>query len=151
MRTKKITEHFSYPEFERSRMARQLNIDNTMPEEVKENIRLLVQCVLEPARIVLGAPITVSSGYRCAALNAAVGGVPNSQHQTGQAADLQCFENGKFSVSLTRKLFGVLSDMDVDQLLYEHDSKGNVWIHVSFVGFKQNRHMIRDNYIFSRK
>lgn len=35
-----------------------------------------------------GSPIGVTSFYRPAAINAAVGGVPNSKHVTGQAFDI---------------------------------------------------------------
>ena len=35
-----------------------------------------------------GKPLKVNSGYRCKALNAAVGGVPTSQHVKGEAADI---------------------------------------------------------------
>ena len=98
--------------------------------------------VLEPARCQLGAPVIVTSGYRCPALNKAVGGVGNSQHMMGQAADLVC---SKYEDK--RRLFDILSGMDIDQLLWETNSKGTQWIHVSFVGHGVNRHMIRNNYI----
>jgi hypothetical protein len=54
-----------------------------------ENLERLVLDVLEPARVGLGVPIIVTSGYRPPAKNAAVGGVAQSDHQTGKAADLQ--------------------------------------------------------------
>ncbi|MBQ1780443.1 MAG: hypothetical protein II001_03310, partial [Bacteroidales bacterium] len=60
---------------------------------------------------------------------------------TGQAADLVC---SKYEDK--RRLFDILSKMDIDQLLWETNSKGTQWIHVSFVGIGQNRHMIRNNY-----
>ncbi len=37
-----------------------------------------------------GVPITISSGLRCPTHNAEVGGVSNSRHMTGQAADMVC-------------------------------------------------------------
>jgi len=46
--------------------------------------------LLEKAREVLGRPIIITSGYRCAAHNKAVGGKPVSAHLTGEAADIQC-------------------------------------------------------------
>lgn len=39
-------------------------------------------------RDALGVPVRVNSGYRCAAHNAAVGGVRGSKHTLGMAADL---------------------------------------------------------------
>ena len=44
--------------------------------------------MLQPLRNAIGKPISINSGYRCQELNAAVGGVPTSQHQKGEAADL---------------------------------------------------------------
>lgn len=54
------------------------------------NIEALVENVLDPAREKLGEPIVVNSGYRCPKHNLAVGGVTNSQHMKGEAADIRC-------------------------------------------------------------
>lgn len=43
---------------------------------------------LEELRSLIGRPIFVNSGWRCAAHNAAVGGSPRSQHLLGRAADI---------------------------------------------------------------
>jgi hypothetical protein len=48
----------------------------------------LVQA-LEALRAVLGKPISVDSGYRCAKHNKAVNGEPNSRHLQGMAADIR--------------------------------------------------------------
>lgn len=45
--------------------------------------------VLQRLRDVLGVKITVTSGRRCVAHNAAVGGAKNSQHLQGLAADIR--------------------------------------------------------------
>ena len=60
-----------------------------MPAEVRQNIEALVANVLDPLREAYGKPIYVNSGYRCEKHNKAVGGVPNSQHLLGQAADIR--------------------------------------------------------------
>ena len=44
---------------------------------------------LNALRLAIGKPITVTSGYRCRKHNAEVGGEPNSQHCTGNAADVK--------------------------------------------------------------
>jgi uncharacterized protein YcbK (DUF882 family) len=44
---------------------------------------------LEALRAIAGVPITVDCAYRCPIHNAAVGGVPNSEHTTGIAADIK--------------------------------------------------------------
>lgn len=43
---------------------------------------------LDLLRAAHGAPITITSGYRCVAKNAAVGGSPRSYHLTGRAVDI---------------------------------------------------------------
>lgn len=135
------SEHFSLEELCKSKEAEKRGIDNTPTVGVAANLCNLITEVLEPARRALGAPIIVTSGYRCPALNKAVGGVSNSQHLTGQAADLVCtrYED-------KRRLFEILKEMDVDQLLWERNSKGTTWVHVSFVAHGENRQMVRDNY-----
>ena len=59
-----------------------------LPPDARENIRALVEEVLDPAREILGGPVTVNSGYRCAKHNREVGGVSASQHLRGEAADI---------------------------------------------------------------
>ncbi len=44
--------------------------------------------VLDKIREAVGGPVYVSSGYRCPEHNAEVGGVQNSQHLYGRAADI---------------------------------------------------------------
>ena len=43
---------------------------------------------LERMRVQLGRPMNITSGCRCPEHNAAVGGVPNSAHIRGTAADI---------------------------------------------------------------
>ncbi len=45
---------------------------------------------LEALRTALGRPVVITSGLRCATRNAEVGGIPDSRHLTGRAADLYC-------------------------------------------------------------
>ena len=137
----RLTEHFTLEELVKSDTAARLGIDNTPTSEACANLRRLAIEVLEPLRLLLRVPIIVSSGYRCAALNKAVGGVRTSQHQKGQAADLVCtrYED-------KRRAFELLKGFDVDQLLWERNSKGTTWIHVSYVNPEKNRNDKRDNY-----
>ena len=60
-----------------------------MPASARENIEALVEEVLDPVREAFGGPVAVNSGYRCPRHNAAVGGVRNSQHLVGEAADIR--------------------------------------------------------------
>ncbi len=118
--------HFTLKEFVKSDTARRLGIDNTPSPQVEERLRQLVDYVLDPLREAYGKPIYVNSGYRCPALNRAVGGVAHSQHLTGEAADItggNCQEN--------RRLYELLRQLQlpVDQVINEH---GFTWLHVSY-------------------
>lgn len=79
---------FTIEELTRSSTAERLHIDNKPSEAVVGNLKRLAEQTLDPARALLGSPIFVNSGYRCPQLNKAVGGVPNSFHLQGRAADL---------------------------------------------------------------
>lgn len=84
-----ITKDFSYYEFEKSDIAEAKGITNVITTfEVRDAITALVTEILQPLRDAWGKPMCVNSGYRCAELNVAVGGVPTSQHVKGEAADI---------------------------------------------------------------
>jgi hypothetical protein len=68
-----------------------------LPPSAEQNLQALVEHDLDPARERLGMPITVNSGYRCPAHNKAVGGVKNSQHLKGEAADITCADNKRLA------------------------------------------------------
>lgn len=84
-----ISKDFSYREFERSEVADAKHICNVITSfDVRDSIQALTENVLQPLRDAWGKPLKVNSGYRCKALNAAVGGVPTSQHVKCEAADI---------------------------------------------------------------
>lgn len=84
-----ISENFSFSEFERSDTAKKRGIINVISTaKVRDSIQALVINVLQPLRTAVGISMPVNSGYRCPELNAAVGGVPTSQHMKGEAADI---------------------------------------------------------------
>lgn len=84
-----ISKNFKYSEFEYSDMAKKHGIDNTIPSELKPNVKALVDNVLQPLRDVWGA-MPINSGYRCRELNEKVGGVETTQHRRGEACDVKC-------------------------------------------------------------
>ena len=120
---KKI-KYFSLSEFLNSSTAKRLRIDNTPSFEVVDNLNKLAD-YLDVIREKVGKPILISSGFRCPVLNKAVGGVSNSQHQKGLAADLICSDMESLEKVL-RETGGF------DQLIKEH-RKGSksFWYHVS--------------------
>ncbi len=84
-----ISKDFSYKEFEASAVADKKGICNVITSfEVRDAILSLVENVLQPLRDAWGKPLHINSGYRCREVNAAVGGVPTSQHVKGEAADI---------------------------------------------------------------
>lgn len=120
----KRIKYFSLSEFLKSETAKRLGIDNTPTFEVVDNLNKLAD-YLDVIREKVGKPIIISSGFRCPVLNKAVGGVSNSQHLKGLAADVVCADMESLEKVL-RETGGF------DQLIKEH-RKGSksFWYHVS--------------------
>ena len=134
----KLTKNFSLEEMYRSDTAQRCGIDNKpQTEEVVENLRALCLEVLQPLRDHLGKPVVVSSGYRCKDLNKKVGGVENSQHLKGEAADIKV--SGK--EDLIDVMRYIMDQTDFDQLIREK-SGTTEWVHVSHKRNGNNRRMV---------
>ena len=122
--------HFTIDELSSSDTAKARRIDNTPSPNIRQKLQTLIEELLDPIREKWGKPITVNSGYRCPALNAAVGGVATSQHQKGEAADITVGDPAQ-----NRMLFDKITDMQragliqFDQLIDESHYK---WVHISF-------------------
>ena len=74
-------------------------------------------------------PIIINSGFRSAAVNKAVGGVPTSNHLTGCAVDIRCI--GMKQALRYASILLDISDMsreDFDELLIEQ-KRSVIWIH----------------------
>lgn len=126
-----LSEHFTLEELTNSSTALRKGIDNTPPAEVVDHLRVLASG-LEAVREILGSPLHIDSGFRCPALNKAVGGVPTSAHTTGYAADFVCPAFGD-PLAIVKRLAepGVLP---FDQIIQE-----GTWVHVSFApAMRQN-------------
>lgn len=119
--------YFTISELCASDVAKAKGIDNTPTSAIKSNLEKLIVNMLNPIREKYGKPIKISSGYRCAALNSAVGGTKTSQHLKGEAADLVCAGSGKLA-DIMRAAIAVGG---YDQLIWEHP-KGTTWVHVSY-------------------
>ena len=128
----RLSPHFLLREF--------LNL-NKYPEniptmQVVANLTYGCHQLLEPARLMVG-PIIVNSGFRCEAVNRKVGGVRNSQHLIGQAADIRPKDSAQFDA-----LVDFLKTWEyTDQLL-----TGKGWLHISWNPFSQPRHFVRIGY-----
>ena len=133
-----LTKNLSLEEMYRSETARRCGIDNKpKTEEVVENLRALCLEVLQPLRDHLGKPVVVSSGYRCKDLNRKVGGVENSQHLKGEAADIKV--SGR--EELIDVMRYIMDETDFDQLIREK-SGSTEWVHVSHKRNGNNRRMV---------
>lgn len=130
-----LSEHFSLEEMTRSGEALRRKITNEPAPDDIERLRLLCENVLEPIRRRFGVT-RISSGYRCAELNRAVGGAAGSQHLRGEAADIHISDAGT-----GRKIYDyVRRHLDFDQLLFERRmSNGCRWLHVSYTTRRPNR------------
>ena len=154
----RLSEHFLLSEFTRSSTAERLGICNELDpfypthKDIIANLKRICEEILEPLRAFAGQPIIIGSGFRCPALNKAVGGVKNSQHMTGEACDIRLprtpyvdwgdnLVHTDMSVAY-RWLDFLEHHTDFDQLILEH-SHGEYWIHVSCKSDRsRNRHQV---------
>lgn len=142
MATVRLTQHFTLGELTASDTAKAKGIRNVPGTQEVANLTALAVAVLEPLRQWWGKEVKIGSGYRCPALNKAVGGVSNSQHMAGQAADL-CIDGDK---EKGKKWFSYIRNhLLFDQLIWEHNAKGNYWVHVSYDATGRNRGQVIEN------
>lgn len=121
--------YFSLKELCSSDVANKKKIDNFPSWAVVQHLSELTEKILEPLRVAWGSGIKVNSGYRCDALNRAVGGVSTSAHKQGYAADIvpsngNIDEFGKFV-----KEWLVKNRVKFDQCLWEQQGKTK-WVHI---------------------
>lgn len=118
--------YFTIEEMIKSSTATAKRIDNTPNQTVIDSLTKLIEAVLDPLREWYGKSIRVNSGYRCEALNKAVGSkAKNSQHLYGEAADITVG-----SKTENEKLFNYIKDnLPFDQLINESNFS---WVHVSY-------------------
>ena len=128
----RLSNHFSLAEFcQLSKYP-----DNIPTMQAVANMAYGCHLLLEPARREVG-PIIVNSGFRNSRVNALVGGVANSQHLFGQAADIRPRDPKQFS-----KLVDFLKNCEhTDQLL-----TGSGWLHISWNPFGKPRNYVRVGY-----
>ena len=123
--------YFSISELTASATALREGIDNRPSKCAYHLLHVLVDQLLDPIREAWGEPIVVSSGYRCKELNTLIGGVKNSHHILGCAADIIAGNKADH-----RRLFKLIQQMQQSgqirftQLIWEGDGR---WIHISYV------------------
>ena len=122
--------YFTIDELCASDIAERKKIDNTPNADARLRMQILIEQLLDPIRAAWGGPIMVTSGYRCPELNKKVGGVSNSQHMKGEAADITVG-----SQEANKRLFDLIvrlredGRIAFDQLI---DESGYGWVHVSY-------------------
>ena len=100
-------------------------LQDTPTLAVIQNLQRLCVLVLQPLRDTLGAPVYINSGYRSKRLNARVGGVANSRHLLGRAADIHCD-----NLDYAKVIFDILrQNPTVDKAIIERKGR-SVWVHV---------------------
>ena len=124
-----IGRHFTLQELTHSNTATAEGIPNHPGPAEMAALRALCVAVLDPLRDALSKPVTINCAYRGPVLNRRVGGVPNSQHLSGQAADLQSPQ------ATVLELFKLTIELGLpyDQVIYEARSATSKWLHVSHV------------------
>ena len=126
----KLGKYFSLSELTRTNK----KLPNVPNSEQIENLKKLVENVLDPLREKYGKPIRINSCFRSQAVNKAVKGAVNSEHLSGYAADITAGNKTENCI-----LFQLIRDnFTFRQLINEHDYS---WIHVSF-DVKNNKKQI---------
>ena len=140
-----ISKNFTFEELTASATAKAKGIRNNPGQTDIINLCALVHRVLQPLRDAMGQPIKTGSGFRSLALNMAVGGVSNSQHMKGEAADL-CIDG---DIQKGKRWFEwIKTHCEFDQLIWEKNPKtGNYWVHVSYRADGKNRKQVINNLI----
>lgn len=124
----KLSTHFTLEELTASTKAKILGINNVPSAEHKKNLEILATKCLEPIRELLGKPMIITSGYRCQALNKAVGGSSTSHHTKAFAVDF--IVNGMTNEQIVKKIKE--SNIKFTQLIEETSGKSK-WTHISYM------------------
>ncbi len=136
----KISEHLTLSELTKSMTALRRGIDNQPSEEVIASLTNVATNLFEPLRARWEKPLYISSGYRSAELNRAIGGSTRSQHCKGEAIDIDM--DNKNSPITNGDIFRALLSLDYDQLIWEFGGDNPAWVHVSYVSPTKNRKQV---------
>jgi len=126
-----LSTHFTLAEFTASETAARLGIDNDLPTALAATARETCE-MLEHVRSLLSklaqrdVAVQITSGYRCLALNRAIGSSDSSDHVRAQAADIKVPAFGS-PLKVCEALAPHLSTLGIGQLIHEFGS----WVHVS--------------------
>jgi len=135
-----LSKNLSLAEVTRSETAKRRGVSNMPTEAHIANFKLLAEKVFQPIREHFAVPIHISSGYRSAALNKAIGGASSSQHCTGEAIDIDMDGTSVTNAAI----FNYIKDnLEFDQLIWEFGTDTNPdWVHVSYESTGKQRKQI---------
>ena len=126
----KLSDNFTLDELTKSQEAIRLGILNEPNDEHITNLILLCKNILQPIRNYFKIPVSISSGYRSAALCEAIGSSSKSQHTKGQAADFEICGVHNKEVS-----DWIAQNLDYDQCILEfwnENEPNSGWVHCSY-------------------
>jgi zinc D-Ala-D-Ala carboxypeptidase len=128
----KLSKYVSLAEVTRSDTAKRKGISNEPTPEHLENLKVISEEVFDKIREHFGVPIFISSGYRSAALNKAIGGSATSDHNNGRALDLDQDGHGNGVTNMDVFKF-IVDNLEFDQCIYEFGTDKNPdWVHVGY-------------------
>jgi hypothetical protein len=124
-------------EVTRSETAKRKGISNMPTPEHIENFKKLASNIFQPIREHFGKPIIISSGYRSAELNKAIGGSLSSQHCSGEAIDI---DMDGTDITNAQIFYYIKDNLNFDQIIWEFGTNTNPdWVHVSFAANRSQR------------
>jgi uncharacterized protein YcbK (DUF882 family) len=139
-----LSKYFALDEMIASQTATRRHIDNTPNSEQLQNLK--ETCMqADKVRAFLGGPMFISSGFRSAKLNAAIGGARTSSHLRGEALDFTCPSFGT-----PKEVFVALSNSGIlfDQLILEYPESTGAWVHIGFGSEMRNEKLVYDGHSY---
>jgi zinc D-Ala-D-Ala carboxypeptidase len=135
-----LSTNLSLAEVTRSETAKRKGISNMPTAEHIENFKKLASNIFQPIREHFGKPIIISSGYRSAELNKAIGGSLSSQHCSGEAIDI---DMDGTDITNAQIFYFIKDNLNFDQIIWEFGTNTNPdWVHVSFAANRSQRKQI---------
>jgi zinc D-Ala-D-Ala carboxypeptidase len=146
----KLSQYVSLSEVTKSDTATKRGIDNSPTPEHLENLKVICTEVFDKVREHFDVPIFISSGYRSAALNKAIGGSATSDHNLGKALDLD--QDFKGNGVTNKQVFDYIKqNLDFDQLIWEFGSNDNPdWVHVGYRKGANRKQILRAKKVGSK-
>lgn len=134
--TLQLSKRFNLAQLTASSKAKEMKLDNMPTQEHLTNLKataeFLDKLIDEFIKVYPNAEFNINSSYRCPAVNKAVGGSETSQHQFGQAIDIDVIIDGAVANAEFFNFIKTGEHGDFGQLIWEFgNAKQPNWVHVS--------------------